>query len=152
MLILPNAISGHSMSRTSMKSAVRLSHFTACASLPPSPMLPKPATHSRYRNTSALPFKAPALKPFPKALRPTHPSITSFTSRSVKAFSPISGLVWSNASRSSATSIWPESSSSKASNAARSSDGGDNGARRLEGRQISRKSDGLGMRGGEVSS
>jgi len=109
-----------------------LSHCAACAPFPPSPALPSPATHSRYLKTSPFPFSPPPLRPLPNALRPTQPSMTAFTSFSLMGFSPTSGLVRNRDSRRSATSIWPESSSSKASSAARSSEGGESGARRLE--------------------
>lgn len=112
--------------------SLTVSHFTTCASFPPSPALPSPATHSRYLKTSPFPFRPPPLRPLPNARRPTQPSRTAFTSFSLKGFSPASGLVCSRASRKSATSIWPESSSSKASKAARSSEGGESGTRRFD--------------------
>ena len=93
--------------------------------------------NSPYLNTSPLaPFATPSPPCDPKcipffppanALRPTNPPCSSTASTS-RALSP--GLVCNRASRSSNTSIWPLSSSSKAENAERSSDDEESGARR----------------------
>jgi len=81
-------------------------------------------TKSWYLKTSPrLPSPACILRS--KARRPVKPLMTLSISVSVSARSPGSGAVWSRASRSSARSICPLSSLSKAEKAERSSVLGD---------------------------
>lgn len=89
-------------------------------------------TNSWYLKTSPLFPKPPAAPPFalpPNARLPENPAMTWSTSAAVSARSPGSGAVCSKASRSSARSIWPLSSSSKALNADSSSELGERAAR-----------------------